>query len=119
MNTIVGLRRCSTSTHFRAPPRDGSCPLCDNLGLFGHIPGSGPDPILLDINLPDMEGFEVRRQLRAGVETRDIPVIAVSANAMHSDIENGASAGFLDYLTKPIEVVRLVTSINAALAAGQ
>ena len=79
----------------------------------------GPDLILLDINLPDMDGFEVLRQLRARVETRDIPVIAVSANAMHSDIENGASAGFLDYLTKPIEVVRLVTSINAALAAGE
>jgi CheY-like chemotaxis protein len=79
----------------------------------------GPDLILLDIGLPDMDGFEVLRQLRAQGETRDIPVIAISGNAMPLDIEKGASAGFLDYLTKPIEIVRLVISINAALAAEE
>ncbi|MCW9057865.1 MAG: PAS domain S-box protein [Gammaproteobacteria bacterium] len=66
-----------------------------------------PDLILLDIGLPGIDGFETLRQLRADVQTRDIPVVAVTANAMPSDIERGREAGFVDYLTKPIEVARL------------
>ncbi len=61
-----------------------------------------PHLILLDINLPGMSGFEVLKVLRAKEETRDIPVYALSANAMAADLRKGEEAGFSGYLTKPI-----------------
>ena len=82
-----------------------------------------PDLILLDIQLPGMDGFEVLRRLRASDSTRAIPVIAISANAMSGDIEQGLAAGFNDYLTKPIEMSRLLgvlrTTLRHGAAAGQ
>jgi PAS domain S-box-containing protein len=74
-----------------------------------------PDLILLDIQLPGIDGYEVRRRLRADAATRDIPVIAISANAMQSDIERGRAAGFYDYLTKPIDQRVLVAALQRAL----
>lgn len=73
-----------------------------------------PDLVLLDIQLPEMDGFEVLKRLRAHETTGDIPVIAVSANAMQSDIEAGRAAGFVDYLTKPIELDRLHQAVRSA-----
>ncbi len=66
-----------------------------------------PDLILLDINLPGMDGFAAIAQLKEWPETAHIPVIAVTANAMKRDIERGKAAGFADYLTKPIDIARL------------
>jgi CheY-like chemotaxis protein len=74
-----------------------------------------PDLILLDIQLPGMDGYEVLRRLRADEGTRDIPVIAVSANAMPADIERGLAAGFDAYLTKPIDQCVLVAAVQSAL----
>jgi CheY-like chemotaxis protein len=74
-----------------------------------------PDLILLDIQLPGMDGYEVLRRLRAEPTSRSVPVIAVSANAMPSDVERGMAAGFADYLTKPIDMSRLIASVEAAL----
>ena len=62
-----------------------------------------PDLILLDLQLPDIDGFEVLRRLRADPQTRHIPCIALSANAMGEDIERALQAGFADYWTKPID----------------
>jgi CheY-like chemotaxis protein len=76
-----------------------------------------PDLVLLDIQLPGMDGYEVLRRLRAEPTSRSVPVIAVSANAMPSDIERGMAAGFADYLTKPIDMSRLIASVGAALVA--
>ncbi len=61
-----------------------------------------PDVILVDLQLPDFDGFEVLRQLRARPETAATPCIALSANAMPEDIARGLAAGFDDYWTKPI-----------------
>ena len=74
-----------------------------------------PDLILLDINLPDMDGYEVNRQLKQSEVSRHIPVIAVSANAMTTDIEKGKAAGFVHYITKPIDTVILTKNINQIL----
>jgi signal transduction histidine kinase/CheY-like chemotaxis protein len=74
-----------------------------------------PDLILLDINLPGMDGFEVLKQLRVREETRAIPVIAISANAMPKDIEAGLAAGFDNYITKPINVEVLMKAVDKAL----
>ena len=76
-----------------------------------------PDLILLDIQLPGIDGFEVLRRLRADEVTRAIPVVAVSANAMPSDIDAGLAAGFAAYLTKPIELERLLASVQRVLHA--
>ena len=66
-----------------------------------------PDLLLLDVQLPGIDGFEVLRRLRADPVTQRVPVVAVSANAMPADIERARVAGFDDYLTKPIDFDRL------------
>ncbi len=62
-----------------------------------------PDVILIDLQLPDFDGFEVLRRLRAQPETAATPCIALSANAMPEDIARGMAAGFTEYWTKPID----------------
>jgi PAS domain S-box-containing protein len=74
-----------------------------------------PDVILMDINLPDMNGFDVLQFLRADPITCAIPAIAISANAMPRDIRNGIEAGFLRYITKPIQVDEFVLAVGEAL----
>ena len=64
-----------------------------------------PDLILMDISLPGMDGFEALRRLRGFDETRDIPVVALSSNAMPNDVQRGIDAGFTRYLTKPLNVL--------------
>lgn len=67
-----------------------------------------PDMILLDLNLPEMDGFTVLKKLRSSPWGATIPVVAVSANAMDRDIERGKKAGFDDYLTKPLDIQRFL-----------
>jgi PAS domain S-box-containing protein len=74
-----------------------------------------PDVILMDINLPDISGFEALKILRSGPTTVSIPVIALSANAMPRDIEMGMKAGFFRYLTKPIRLIDFTDSLSTAL----
>ncbi len=71
-----------------------------------------PDIILLDINLPDTSGYEVFRKLKSDDETKNVPVVAISANAMAEDIANGKRAGFAHYVTKPIDINRFVNIID-------
>jgi PAS domain S-box-containing protein len=74
-----------------------------------------PRVILLDINLPDLNGIEVLKILRADPATAGIPVVALSANAMPRDIEIGREAGFFRYLTKPIKVNEFMDTLNLAM----
>jgi two-component system, cell cycle response regulator DivK len=74
-----------------------------------------PDLILLDISLPEMDGWEVARTLEASEATRDIPVIALTAHAMAGDREKALEAGCNDYDTKPVELPRLLGKIEALL----
>lgn len=67
-----------------------------------------PDLLLLDINLPGMNGYEVLERLRADPDTREIPVIAISANALPQDIQRGKDAGFDGYLPKPIDIIQFL-----------
>ncbi|MFA6147899.1 MAG: PAS domain S-box protein [bacterium] len=76
---------------------------------------SRPDVILMDINLPDINGFEALKILRSGPATAHIPVIAISANAMPLDIDRGLKAGFFRYLTKPIKVSEFMEAMDVAL----
>lgn len=74
-----------------------------------------PDVILMDINLPGISGLEALRILLADPKTAHIPVVALSANAMHRDIEKGLQAGFFRYLTKPIKVNEFMETLDMAL----
>ncbi|MDO8466263.1 MAG: PAS domain S-box protein, partial [Gallionella sp.] len=80
---------------------------------------SQPDVILMDINLPGINGFEALKILRADPDTTHIPVIAISANAMPLDIERGVKAGFFRYITKPIKVNELMEALDVALAFAE
>jgi CheY-like chemotaxis protein len=75
-----------------------------------------PDVIIMDINLPGMDGLTAVARLGDMRETRDIPAIALSAAAMPRDIERGLDAGFDDYLTKPVDSTFLMAAIGKALA---
>jgi len=93
--------------------------------LSASAPGAGlelartqsPDLILLDINLPEMDGYAVMQCLRENAATRHIPVLAISANAMPADLARGKAAGFVDYITKPLDVTRLLAAIDRLLDA--
>jgi CheY-like chemotaxis protein len=74
-----------------------------------------PDVILMDINLPGISGIEALKILREDTLTSQIPVVALSANAMPRDIEKGLKAGFYRYLTKPIRVDEFMETLQSAL----
>ena len=71
-----------------------------------------PDLIILDINLPGMDGFEAMNVLQNDPLTKHIPVIGLSANAMPYDIERGIKSGFFEYLTKPVDMNLLTETLN-------
>ena len=74
-----------------------------------------PDIIILDVNLPGMDGIEAVKHLKQSVATKDIPVIALSANAIPEVIKQGRQAGFIDFLTKPIKVSKLIVTLRDIL----
>jgi PAS domain S-box-containing protein len=76
---------------------------------------SQPDVILMDINLPGINGYEALKILRSDPSTAHIAVIAVSANAMPLDVERGLKAGFFRYITKPIKVTEFMEALDVAL----
>ena len=73
-----------------------------------------PDVILMDVNLPGISGIGALRVLQEDSRTAHIPIVALSANAMPRDIENGLSAGFFRYLTKPIKVNEFMETLDIA-----
>ncbi len=74
-----------------------------------------PDLILMDINLPGMNGIQALKRLQDTSETRNIPVIAVTSNTLPKDVEAGLKAGFEAYITKPIKVSEFIDTISQTL----
>src|SRR5215467_14057463 len=72
-----------------------------------------PDLILMDLTLPDIDGEEATRRLKADPATKHIPVIALTANAMSADRERAIIAGCDDFDTKPVDMPRLLEKIEA------
>jgi two-component system, cell cycle response regulator DivK len=77
-----------------------------------------PDLVLMDLSLPVLDGWEATRRLKGAVETRAIPVIALSAHAMAGERERALEAGCDDYDTKPVDLERLLAKIRAQLDRG-
>jgi PAS domain S-box-containing protein len=76
-----------------------------------------PDLVLVDLQLPDIDGYEVLRRLREDPRTRAVPCVALSANAMPEEIERGLASGFIDYWTKPIDFAVFVAALRRLFPA--
>ncbi len=91
--------------------------------ITAHTPAIGlalaadkrPDLIVLDINMPDMDGFKVLARLRAEPWGQHTPIVALTANTTERDIQRGMEAGFNDYLTKPLDVQRFLGIIDECI----
>jgi CheY-like chemotaxis protein len=77
-----------------------------------------PDLILMDMNMPEVDGWEATRQIKADPLILNVPVIALTAHAMTGDRERAMQAGCTDYHTKPIEFAKLLTQIETILRGG-
>ncbi len=77
-----------------------------------------PDLVIMDLSLPVMDGWEATRRIKGQAETRDIPVIALTAHAMAGDRDSALEAGCDDYEAKPVEFKRLLDKIERLLGAG-
>jgi CheY-like chemotaxis protein len=77
-----------------------------------------PDLILMNLNMPELDGWEATRQIRAAPETAHIPVIAVTSHPVPGDRERALAAGCVDYHTQPVELPGLLTRIEALLIPG-
>ncbi len=78
-----------------------------------------PDLVLMDIQLPDIDGVEVLRRLRANERTASISVVALTAQAMHGDRERFLDAGFDDYVPKPVDIAALVATVAEHCGANR
>ena len=76
-----------------------------------------PDVVLVDLHLPDLDGREILEQLKADPATADIPVVVLSADATPGQVERLRAAGAADYLTKPLDVERLMAVLAGDVTA--
>jgi two-component system cell cycle response regulator DivK len=77
-----------------------------------------PDLVLMDIQLPDIDGVEALGRLRADERTASIPVLALTAQAMHGDRERFLAAGFDGYISKPVDVAGLIATVKQHCEPG-
>ena len=91
--------------------------MCANSGqeLFAGLEEQNPDLILLDIMMPQMDGFEVLVRLKWKLSTSSIPVILLTAKVHHEDVEKGYQLGTEHYIKKPFTTTQLMTGINRFL----
>ncbi len=88
---------------------------CDGQEGLALARSARPDLVLMDMNLPVIDGWEATRQLKAAAETRNLPIIALTAHALSSDRTKTLEAGCADYHTKPVDLPRLLAQIEEAL----
>lgn len=91
----------------------------DGEGAIQLTDESKPDLILMDMGLPGMNGWDATRKIKANPETRAIPVIALTAHAMSADREQALAAGCDAFETKPVELDRLLATIQDLLSGRE
>ena len=84
----------------------------DGLQAIALARSAKPDLILMDISIPEIDGWEATRILRADPETQSIPIVALTAHAMADDRERAAEIGFTSYLAKPVEPRAVVAEVR-------
>ncbi|HEX4592678.1 MAG TPA: response regulator [Bryobacteraceae bacterium] len=88
---------------------------CDGIAGIEAARNQQPDLILMDLSLPEMDGWTAMRILKSDTGTRDIPVVALTAHAMDADREKALLAGCDAFDTKPVEITRLIDIMNRLL----
>jgi len=83
--------------------------------VLAAVAGSRPDLVVLDVNMPQLDGFEVLSALKNNNDTKDIPVLLLTARQQETDILRGFSLGAADYMTKPFSPMELVARIKRTL----
>ena len=87
----------------------------DGEQAVARVLAAPPDVVLMDLNLPVLDGYEATRRLKGSPATERVPVIALSAHAMSDDRERALSAGCDDFDTKPVDLDRLIRKIDGVL----
>jgi CheY-like chemotaxis protein len=87
----------------------------DGTGLIEALRANRPDLVLLDIQLPERDGFALLQEIRAQRDLRTLPVVALTAHAMAGDEERALQAGFNGYITKPINVRAFAGQVESTL----
>ena len=77
-----------------------------------------PDLVLLDLNMPVLDGFQVLRRLKSGDGAKDIPVIMLSAHGQEKEVVTGLEVGAVDYVTKPFSLPELIARVNRSLSSA-
>ena len=108
---IVAVGRVDTSDAVRVVDARGE----DGQQGLDMASSQSPNIILLDMSLPIVDGWDVARQLKAASNTKDIPIIALTAHAMEGDRKKSLEAGCDDYETKPYKIERLIGKIELIL----
>lgn len=91
---------------------------CDGVDALAKIRADRPDLVLLDLMMPQMDGFEVLRQLKADPVTAAIPVVLVTVQMQDASFVEGWSQGAADYLTKPFSLTDLLAVVQRYVGAG-
>lgn len=87
----------------------------DGLEAVEHVERTPPDLILLDVMMPKLSGYQVCEKIKSDPETREIPIIMVTALGEISDVERAVDCGADDFLTKPVHQIELVTRVKSLL----
>ena len=90
----------------------------DGLQAIARAQSESPDLILMDVSLPELDGLEATRRLKADPATASIPIIVLTAHAMVSDREKSFEAGCQDFETKPVDLARLLDKMARLLGQG-
>lgn len=91
----------------------------NGLTVLETVHGTTPDIILLDIRIPGLDGFEVCRLLKKDIDTRDIPVIMITAGTDSADIRKALEFGAFDYIKKPVDEGEVIARVQSALRLRQ